>query len=443
MFPEKMDFKTTESQDVSPTFHSSASQSGPHSLSIDEERGMSSNLIQSMYEKAMENQPQTGGFETIQGRVVIPREGTWEDEPITHTPETESEVSEKSEEYYETYTQHLSESFIDELEGGKAQYTLEQAEQLSGLPKDKIRRFWLLMGFPTIEDDNEERIFSDGDIKAMKDLGLAIKYDLLDDAGISSLLRADSHMSDRLLQWHMETLVEYAQRAFNYNTASAHRWALDYFHDNKLFISELFEYAWNRQMAALIRHAEAEIEQMDSDESQANRVFRAVGFIDIVSFTNRTEHLNVSQFASLIERFDYVCRAVITSNGGRVVKSMGDAFLFVADDVLTGANVVCKAVEQFRNVPELPAVRASLTWGKILGRFGDVFGPPVNLVARLADIASPGTILTTKSLTQRLSMVAKDQFHMIDVGNTKLQGLGEKRVFELRRKNSDIGLPQM
>ena len=59
-------------------------------------------------------------------------------------------------------------------------------------------------------------------------------------------------------------------------------------------------------------------------------------------------------FANFIQAFETRARDIVTANGGRVVKTIGDALLFIADDVVTGARValgLAKATEDELGVP--------------------------------------------------------------------------------------------
>jgi adenylate cyclase len=60
----------------------------------------------------------------------------------------------------------------------------------------------------------------------------------------------------------------------------------------------------------------------------------------------------------------------------------------------------------------------SVVWGRVLSRFGDVFGPSVNLAARLTDIADPSTVLTDPA-TARL---------LVDTPGLVLQALPEREL---------------
>ena len=92
----------------------------------------------------------------------------------------------------------------------------------------------------------------------------------------------------------------------------------------------------------------------------------------------------------------------MTAGGGRVIKTVGDAVLFVAEDARDGARVACALARTFSEESAAP-VRVGLVWGRVLSRFGDVFGPAVSLAARLSDEAAPGTVLLDAATAEVLA----------------------------------------
>jgi adenylate cyclase len=79
-------------------------------------------------------------------------------------------------------------------------------------------------------------------------------------------------------------------------------------------------------------------------------------------------------------------------------------------------------------------VRASLVWGDVVSRFGDIFGPTVNLASRLVDVAPPGSVLmdsaTADELTRR-DFAGK--FRMMPMPDAGLEGIGRVSPVELVR----------
>lgn len=73
---------------------------------------------------------------------------------------------------------------------------------------------------------------------------------------------------------------------------------------------------------------------------------------------------------------------------------IGDAVFFIADSLDVGLKVVSGLVDTLAVTPGILPVRASMVYGDVFSRSGDVFGPPVNLASRLVDIAPTGEVLT-------------------------------------------------
>ena len=197
-------------------------------------------------------------------------------------------------------------------------------------------------------------------------------------------------------------------------------------------------HAWRRQLAAIAgrfadefagSHAPA-----DSDELP---LARAVGFADVVSFTTRTAGLGSHALADFIQGFETRSRDVITAAGGRVVKTIGDAVLFVADDAATGASVALGLAGGFApgQGPQAEGlqVRVGLVWGRVLSRFGDVFGPSVNLAARLTGEAEPGGVLVDEVTAALLTPTAtgSGRFTLTPLPERDLPGLGPVRPVRL------------
>ena len=82
-------------------------------------------------------------------------------------------------------------------------------------------------------------------------------------------------------------------------------------------------------------------------------------------------------------------RLIVTEHGGRVIKTIGDEILFVADDPAgDGAD---RAGPRRGADADFPELRVGVAYGGVLARLGDVFGPVVNIAvaAHLAGAARP------------------------------------------------------
>jgi adenylate cyclase len=128
-----------------------------------------------------------------------------------------------------------------------------------------------------------------------------------------------------------------------------------------------------------------------------------VGFVDVVGYTSLARHVTDTELARLIERFESIAVEVVAAGGGRVVKALGDEVMFVADDPVGGSAIGLRLLDSIAADREVPDVRIGIAWGHVLKRFGDVYGPVVNIASRLTSAAKPGTVLVDRELSTVLA----------------------------------------
>jgi adenylate cyclase len=80
------------------------------------------------------------------------------------------------------------------------------------------------------------------------------------------------------------------------------------------------------------------------------------------------------------------------------VKLIGDAAMFVCPEVEPLVGVASSLVERAEADERLPQLRAGMAAGEGLNRGGDWYGRPVNLAARIAAVAEPGTLFADGSV---------------------------------------------
>jgi adenylate cyclase len=81
---------------------------------------------------------------------------------------------------------------------------------------------------------------------------------------------------------------------------------------------------------------------------------------------------------------------------------LGDEVMFLADDPVGGSAIGLMLLDAIGVDQELPDVRIGMAWGHVLRRFGDVYGPVVNIASRLTSAAKPGTVLVDRELATAL-----------------------------------------
>lgn len=316
--------------------------------------------------------------------------------------------------------------------GDGPRYNMIELAERAGTSVTFARKFWRAMGFPNVTD--EEANFNDDDVAALNSWVRVLASDMVDETTVLSLLRAQSYTMDRLALWQAEAMVEDLQRRRGLDDTNARRYLLEHLDSYESFVADQITYAWRRHMVGLAERTDAEVHARRDDESPDGLPLpRALGFVDMVSFTSTSRQLGSRGLAELVQGFEFTARDVITSNGARVVKMVGDAVLYIADDVLTGARVALALIEAVRGNPVLLPVRASLIWGRVVSRSGDVFGPAVNLASRLIGIAPPEALYTDESTA---ALLAKNRhaadFLEIAHDPVALQGIGEVVPIELR-----------
>jgi adenylate cyclase len=282
----------------------------------------------------------------------------------------------------------LHKDFEQALLGGERKFTRVQVSERAGISIERAEQMWHALGFATVPDD--EIAFTDGDVEALR-LVAALEDDgFIDPAVESSLARKLGQTQSRLASWQSAMFLGLLGRSKLSGDDAIEVAAL-----LLPAMERLQTYVWRRHLAAAAGRAVA-----GSDELA--RGVRVVGFADIVSYTRLTRRLTETELGQLIERFEGVAADVIALNGGRVIKSIGDEVLFVADTPAQGAAIALALQEKVAEVEELPELRIGLAYGSVLIRLGDIYGEVVNLASRLTSEAKPGRVLADRELAAAL-----------------------------------------
>ena len=105
-----------------------------------------------------------------------------------------------------------------------------------------------------------------------------------------------------------------------------------------------------------------------------------------------------------LEGFEDAATGVVVDHGGRIIKTIGDEILYVADDPAAAAEIALLLTERGEDPDDpFPSVRAAMAYGEVVSRLGDVFGPVVNIASRLTSLARPGTVLVDHHAYEVLS----------------------------------------
>ncbi len=161
----------------------------------------------------------------------------------------------------------------------------------------------------------------------------------------------------------------------------------------------------------------------------------AIVFTDIQGFTERTSRQTREENQRLLATHDALLRPIFAGFGGRIVKSIGDAFLVTFESptqaVLAGVAIQDRLWMHNRGIEEAEQlhVRVAVNVGEVRVESGDVFGEPVNIAARVEAITEPGEVYFTEAV--HLSM-NKAEVPAEEVGHFELKGIpGRIRVFRV------------
>lgn len=283
-------------------------------------------------------------------------------------------------------------SYTPRLLGGPMMLSARQVADQSGTTLECVNDYWTSMGFQRPEPD--ALAFTQRDLDVYRNWNELVESGAIDLATSRSLLRANSHLADRLSLWQFEALVEDAVRRLGLDDTTARMYVLDHMRERVSAFENMFLHSWRRQMEALLSRLDREVSLRGHENAKARfPLNRSLGFVDMVSYTSSSAILG-GGVVDLIERFEEESRQAISEAGGRVVKTIGDAVLYIADDLATGLQVATTLIERLNADDRILPVRASFVRGDVFSRSGDVFGPTVNLASRLVDIAPVGQILT-------------------------------------------------
>ena len=170
--------------------------------------------------------------------------------------------------------------------------------------------------------------------------------------------------------------------------------------------------------AAIRRHIVIVSSQLWSTDSEqvAVALERTVGFVDLVGSTAVVRAGSVAAMVAMLRRFEEMVWELVTDAGGRVVKLIGDEAMFVVADPVKACGLALALTETS------PApVRVGLASGVVAGIYGDYYGEPVNLAARLVSSAEPSTVIVADAVRR----AAGDAFAFDALPPRALKGFAE------------------
>ncbi|RKR19540.1 adenylate/guanylate cyclase domain-containing protein [Arthrobacter oryzae] len=323
------------------------------------------------------------------------------------------------------------------LLGGERKLRRREVAGGAGLSLLSARKLWRALGFPNLGD--EDVAFTERDQSALSTIVDLVRDGKLTEEAAISVTRAIGQMTDRMVVWQVEALVEDMVQKQGVPDSVARKRLVSELPNLIDALEDMLVYSWRRQLNAAVQRlavrAEAGLqsseEGREGDEDDAPLpLARAVGFADLVSYTSLSRRMNEKTLAQLVQRFENKCAEIISVGGGRLVKTVGDEVLYIAETPAAGAEISLALSRAFTEDEILPQARVAMVWGRILSRLGDIYGPTVNLAARLTALADPGTVLVDSMTAAALER--DERFVLVPRPAEDVRGFGEIHPVQLQ-----------
>jgi len=279
------------------------------------------------------------------------------------------------------------------LLGAPRRWTRDQVAEQAGVPLERARRYWRALGFAETEG---APAFTDRDIDALKRLDALVSGGLVSEDLAIALLRALGHTTGRLAVWQVDLVMDALSGGTGLreglDTRRAYRLAERLVPE----MEPLLVHVWRLQLAATADRV------IEDDATLVDAVHLTVGFGDLVGFTRLSRRLEQRELAAVVERFEEGALDVVTAAGARLVKTLGDEVLWIAERSLSAVDAGLALVDAFAEDEQMPELRVGLATGLVISRMGDVFGTTVNRASRLTSLARPGSVLVDKTTAEEI-----------------------------------------
>ncbi len=293
--------------------------------------------------------------------------------------------------------------------------------QSAGVSLDDARRLWRALGFP---DAAGSAAFTEADVEALNLAYRAVVESGLDQETMLRLTRALGQTAARLADWEVATLSGVAVgRA---DGTDPRQTVLDLVESLGPSFDRLLVYAWRRHLAAAI----GRLDLLSADEDDLDVSEATVGFADLVRFTALTNQLDEEEIGDLVEVFESRCADILADHNARLIKTLGDSVLFLHADPGVAVNVALDIVAGIGRDERLPDVRLGLATGPVVLRMGDVYGPAVNLAARLTSVARRNRVIIDQHTAELLPVT---QFETRPIPARPMRGFGDVVPVTVRR----------
>jgi len=286
----------------------------------------------------------------------------------------------------------------------------------AGISVDVANELWRSLGFSLPKDDDVA--FADADVQALRLTQDLMRLGVLNEERRAALVRTLGRSFARLAEWQASLLADVAA-----GRGGEPADMLELADEVIPAVEALQSYVWRRHLTSVVTRGL--VGTMGATAPQA------VGFVDIVGYTSRSKAMSDEELVEWLEQFEDACTALVVERGGRVIKTLGDAVLFVADSAVDGV-LIALAITALGAADDspFPQVRAGVAYGDVVSRLGDVFGPTVNIAARLTSVARPDAVLVDEHAADLLS--DSEELEVTRLRRTAVKGYSRLQPYLVR-----------
>jgi adenylate cyclase len=294
----------------------------------------------------------------------------------------------------------------------------------SGVPNETATKLWRALGFPDTPDG--AHVFTDEAVQVLRLLneraGTSMFTSGNDIEALVAQVRAIGAALSRVAETLSDQIVEgvLAARALDLDDEDVALAAIDTLDWQAL--ARLNDFALRVQVrAAVLRKL------LTPRLGPGLLPELTVGFVDLVGYTALSQELDGDELNALVARFESVTYDTVAQRGGRLVKTIGDEVMFVAEDPEVALQIALELTDRTRQDEVLPRARAGMACGPALAREGDYYGAVVNLAHRLVEIARPQSVIVSAELATALD--GHDGFTFQRLRSRRIRGIGRVELY--------------
>jgi adenylate cyclase len=301
---------------------------------------------------------------------------------------------------------------VERVLGGR--YTANQLAERTGLPASQMLRIRRLLGLPEASPDDV--VFGEEEARAAESTRLFMDAGL-SEAAIAEITRVLGEGMARLAATTAAAFVDAFLEPGDSEDEVAQRFASV---AEQLIpaIDPVLIAAYKQHLAEAVRRGMLSRAERETGEAGGAQQI-TVCFADMVGFTRLGTEIEAQELGTLVTRMAELATDV-TESPVRLVKTIGDAAMFVSPDAGALVSVALSLLEAAQ-AADLPSLRAGVASGTALQRAGDFYGHAVNLASRVTGVARAGSVLCTAEVRDQ----APDRFDWSFARKHKLKGMSD------------------